>query len=348
MAYDEKKCDGWVCGTNIKKGSLPADRLEIDSFKELLKEILEEFAKEEWFKELICSLGCQGTACTLKLSTENIEFTSSGGTVTSSVITNNDWEIVTNDKWYTVTPTNGQVSAPLQFSTGTWQGLNPRTGQGYILGCEGKLKVYFTVIQPGVEILTMNPDRVEVSTDGECKTFTVSSNEASMTFTLPSDGHSYIKSTTCDGNKLSYAAGTKQVSVVPKIETVENGLVYDTTIEVCMDENDTTDDREDKLEVSGGGLKDESTLHQPGLEEGSLDVECPVNPSTSEAGTSTIKVVTNQKHVQVSITDCESLDPKLSIDKNKVVIPWEGGKANTVEVKVSASSHVQWGVAEND
>lgn len=27
------ECDGWVCGETLKKGSVPADRLELDSFQ---------------------------------------------------------------------------------------------------------------------------------------------------------------------------------------------------------------------------------------------------------------------------------------------------------------------------
>lgn len=29
------ECDGWVCGETLKKGSLPVDRLELDSFQRL-------------------------------------------------------------------------------------------------------------------------------------------------------------------------------------------------------------------------------------------------------------------------------------------------------------------------
>ena len=32
------ECDGWVCGETLKKGSLPVDRLELDSFSEAVRE----------------------------------------------------------------------------------------------------------------------------------------------------------------------------------------------------------------------------------------------------------------------------------------------------------------------
>lgn len=31
------ECDGFFCGSNIIKNSIPADRLELDSFKELFR-----------------------------------------------------------------------------------------------------------------------------------------------------------------------------------------------------------------------------------------------------------------------------------------------------------------------
>lgn len=50
------ECDGWVCGETIKKNSIPADRLELDSLKELLREIVEQFFDEDWFEELFKEL----------------------------------------------------------------------------------------------------------------------------------------------------------------------------------------------------------------------------------------------------------------------------------------------------
>ena len=37
------ECDGWVCGETLKKGSLPVDRLELDSFSEAVRELIERF-----------------------------------------------------------------------------------------------------------------------------------------------------------------------------------------------------------------------------------------------------------------------------------------------------------------
>ena len=47
------ECNGFICGSHIIKNSIPADRLELDSFKELFREMLSESFKEEWFMELM-------------------------------------------------------------------------------------------------------------------------------------------------------------------------------------------------------------------------------------------------------------------------------------------------------
>jgi len=88
-----ENCDGFICGSNIKKGSIPADRLDINSLKEILKEVLKEFSKEDWFKQLICELGCHGTACTLEVDPSTVTFGPEGGTKTIQVITGGDWSI---------------------------------------------------------------------------------------------------------------------------------------------------------------------------------------------------------------------------------------------------------------
>ncbi len=47
------ECNGFICGSHIIKNSIPADRLELDSFKELFREMLSESFKEKWFMELM-------------------------------------------------------------------------------------------------------------------------------------------------------------------------------------------------------------------------------------------------------------------------------------------------------
>lgn len=67
-------CDGFLCGSNIKKGSLPIDRVNEDELKEFIREYQEnssnqdwikEWMKEvlenmdqEWMREFICGLDC--------------------------------------------------------------------------------------------------------------------------------------------------------------------------------------------------------------------------------------------------------------------------------------------------
>lgn len=49
-------CDGFFCGVNIKKNSIPADRIEIESLTELIRQLIEQFFKEDWFKEIFKEL----------------------------------------------------------------------------------------------------------------------------------------------------------------------------------------------------------------------------------------------------------------------------------------------------
>ena len=56
------ECDGWVCGETLKKGSVPADRLELDSFSEAVRELIERFFEEGWLPDMICDLGCGGAS----------------------------------------------------------------------------------------------------------------------------------------------------------------------------------------------------------------------------------------------------------------------------------------------
>lgn len=94
-------CDGFFCGKNIIKGSIPADRLDRDSFWEFLKEILEDYdfrewflhwleellkelfekwVNEEWFKELLCNLDCGDSI--FEVEPQNLIFGPEGGTQT--------------------------------------------------------------------------------------------------------------------------------------------------------------------------------------------------------------------------------------------------------------------------
>ena len=105
MAWNEafdcavEDCDGIVCGTNFKKGSIPADRLDKVSLKELLKEIFEEFSKEDWFIELICNLGCEDKECVMDITDasgkplSSLSFEAEGGTAYFYITTSADWSI---------------------------------------------------------------------------------------------------------------------------------------------------------------------------------------------------------------------------------------------------------------
>lgn len=46
-------CDGFFCGSNVKKGSLPVDRINEDELKEFIREYQESSSNEEWIKEWI-------------------------------------------------------------------------------------------------------------------------------------------------------------------------------------------------------------------------------------------------------------------------------------------------------
>lgn len=41
------ECDGWVCGETLKKGSIPVDRLELDSLSEAVRELIERFSRRD-------------------------------------------------------------------------------------------------------------------------------------------------------------------------------------------------------------------------------------------------------------------------------------------------------------
>lgn len=49
MAINNK---GFICGSNIIQGSIPADRLNKDSLVEIIRDILKEGSRETWLKEV--------------------------------------------------------------------------------------------------------------------------------------------------------------------------------------------------------------------------------------------------------------------------------------------------------
>lgn len=49
-------CNGFSCGNLLNKGSIPANRLEPDSMRELIREVIEEFSSQEWFRDIFREL----------------------------------------------------------------------------------------------------------------------------------------------------------------------------------------------------------------------------------------------------------------------------------------------------
>ena len=124
-----KKCKGFACGNLIAENSMPADRIENDSLRELLKEIITQFSEEkwfkdivkgiitesfdedwfkklikemfqslvneQWFKDLICSLGCGGAQPIFNVSPKELIFDAEGGEKNFSVSTNSttSWQV---------------------------------------------------------------------------------------------------------------------------------------------------------------------------------------------------------------------------------------------------------------
>lgn len=97
-------CDGFFCGTNIKKGSLPVDRIDEDELKEFIREYHEsstneEWVKEwikevlenmdkEWLKEFFCSLDCGAAGeGDFTIEPEVLTFEAVGGKLPLKVIT---------------------------------------------------------------------------------------------------------------------------------------------------------------------------------------------------------------------------------------------------------------------
>lgn len=124
-----ERCKGFVCGGNIKEGSITSDKFDKESFVELIKEILKEesgeswmkevienilkdsidsdwlreffkdlfekYTKEDWFKDLICGMGCVGVQEIFDVIPTDITFEATGGTATVQVIVDEgvDWEL---------------------------------------------------------------------------------------------------------------------------------------------------------------------------------------------------------------------------------------------------------------
>lgn len=113
-------CDGFLCGSIIKKNSISADRIEYDSLVEIIKDILidqsteswlqevinnilqnsvdsdwlrnffkdlfEKYVNEDWFKDLICGMGCVGEMEVFDVIPTDITFEATGGTATVQVV----------------------------------------------------------------------------------------------------------------------------------------------------------------------------------------------------------------------------------------------------------------------
>lgn len=92
------ECDGFVCGQNIKKGSLPVDRIIESELKEFIKEfiesssdideswlielikkIMESQRDEEWLHELICNIDCSELGGDFDVEPKLIEVEATGG-----------------------------------------------------------------------------------------------------------------------------------------------------------------------------------------------------------------------------------------------------------------------------
>lgn len=124
-----ERCRGFVCGGNIKEGSITSDKFDKESFVEFIKEVLKEesgeswmkevienilkdsidsdwlreffkdlfekYTKEDWFKDLICGMGCVGVQEIFDVIPTDITFEATGGTATVQVIVDEgvDWEL---------------------------------------------------------------------------------------------------------------------------------------------------------------------------------------------------------------------------------------------------------------
>lgn len=124
-----ERCKGFVCGSNLVEGSVTADKIDKESFVELIKEILLEesheswlkevienilkdsidsdwlreffkellkkYAGESWFKDVICGMGCVGVQEIFDVIPTDITFEPTGGTAAVQVIVDEgvEWEL---------------------------------------------------------------------------------------------------------------------------------------------------------------------------------------------------------------------------------------------------------------
>lgn len=109
------ECDGFACGQNIKKGSLPVDRIiesELQEFIkdfiesssdideswliELIKKIMESQKDEDWLHELICNIDCSSLGGDFTVVPETLEFEATGGkkTITIKTDATTAWSVV--------------------------------------------------------------------------------------------------------------------------------------------------------------------------------------------------------------------------------------------------------------
>ena len=90
-----EKCKGFICGGNLVDGSVPSDKLDKETIIELIKEVLKKYAKEEWFKDIICGLGCVGVQEIFDVIPTDITFEATGGTATVQVVVDDgvEWEL---------------------------------------------------------------------------------------------------------------------------------------------------------------------------------------------------------------------------------------------------------------
>lgn len=86
-------CDGWVCGETIKKGSIPANRLDADSLSQAIRELIESYFDDGWLSDMICELGCGGGASVFEIRPTSFEFSPEGGEQSLEIIVGD------NDKW---------------------------------------------------------------------------------------------------------------------------------------------------------------------------------------------------------------------------------------------------------
>lgn len=92
-------CDGWVCGNTLKKGSLPVDRLDLDSLSLAIRELIESYFEDGWLPDMICDLGCGGGESVFEIRPTSFEFTHEGGEQALEIIVgeNEKWNITQAD-----------------------------------------------------------------------------------------------------------------------------------------------------------------------------------------------------------------------------------------------------------